>query len=57
MYATDGSNLGSLPGLPLSQKSSIQMLLEQNVTVGVGIEEAWSARNTRFDVAWVCQSS
>lgn len=22
------------------------------MTVGIGIEESWSARNTRFDVAW-----
>lgn len=29
------------------------MLLSHNVTVGIGIEEAWSARNTRFDIAWV----
>ena len=43
----------SLPGLPLSEKSSVLELLSHNVTVGIGIEEAWSARNTRFDAAWV----
>lgn len=24
-----------------------------NVTVGLGTEEAWNARNLRFDIAWV----
>lgn len=28
-------------------------LLAHGVTVGVGVPEAWEARNTRFDVAWV----
>ncbi|THH28656.1 hypothetical protein EUX98_g5538 [Antrodiella citrinella] len=42
-----------LPGLPLSEKSSVLQLLAHNVTVGVGIQEAWSARNTRFDVGWI----
>lgn len=27
--------------------------MEHGITVGIGIEEAWSARNTRFDVGWV----
>ena len=43
----------SMPGHPLSEESSVQILLRHNVTVGIGIEEAWSARNTRFDIAWV----
>ncbi|KAJ2989664.1 hypothetical protein NUW54_g8708 [Trametes sanguinea] len=42
-----------LPGPPLSQKSALVELLAHNVTVGVGVTEAWEARNTRFDVAWV----
>jgi len=42
-----------LPGHPLSEESSIQVLLKHNVTVGIGIEEAWSARNTRFDIGWL----
>jgi len=42
-----------LPGPPLSKDSAISVLLSYNVTVGIGIEEQWSARNTRFDVAWV----
>ncbi|KAH7911300.1 composite domain of metallo-dependent hydrolase [Hygrophoropsis aurantiaca] len=41
-----------LPGPPLTKDSAITTLLAHGVTVGVGIEEQWSARNTRFDVAW-----
>ncbi|SJL07643.1 uncharacterized protein ARMOST_10993 [Armillaria ostoyae] len=41
-----------LPGPPLTEHSAISLLLSHNVTVGIGIEEIWSARNTRFDVAW-----
>ncbi|KAL5518561.1 hypothetical protein ACEPAH_244 [Sanghuangporus vaninii] len=41
-----------LPGPPITKDSAISLLLAHNVTVGIGIEEAWSARNTRFDVAW-----
>jgi len=43
-----------LPGPPLSKETEITLFLQHNVTVGIGIEEAWSARNTRFDVGWVC---
>ncbi|TCD63037.1 hypothetical protein EIP91_006073 [Steccherinum ochraceum] len=42
-----------LPGLPLSEKSTVLELLAHNVTVAIGIQEAWSARNTRFDLAWI----
>ncbi|KIP04854.1 hypothetical protein PHLGIDRAFT_129239 [Phlebiopsis gigantea 11061_1 CR5-6] len=42
-----------LPGHPLSEESSIEVLLKHNVTVGIGIIEPWSARNTRFDVGWI----
>ena len=42
-----------LPGPPLSKETEIALFLSHNVTVGIGIEEAWSARNTRFDVGWV----
>jgi hypothetical protein len=42
-----------LPGPPLSKETEITLFLEHGVTVGIGIEEAWSARNTRFDVGWV----
>ncbi|KZV84970.1 hypothetical protein EXIGLDRAFT_623616 [Exidia glandulosa HHB12029] len=46
-----------LPGPPLTEKSAISVLLEHNVTVGLGIEESWSARNTRFDIAWAALES
>jgi len=42
----------SLPGPPLTEMSAIEHLLQHNVTVGIGIQEIWSARNARFDVAW-----
>jgi len=42
-----------LPGHPLSEESSIEVLLKHNVTVGIGIEEAWNARNARFDIGWL----
>lgn len=42
-----------LPGPPLSKETEIALFLTHNVTIGIGIEEAWSARNTRFDVGWV----
>ncbi|KAH8116643.1 composite domain of metallo-dependent hydrolase [Phellopilus nigrolimitatus] len=41
-----------LPGPPLTSDSAISLLLAHNVTVGIGIEESWSVRNTRFDAAW-----
>ncbi|TRM69894.1 hypothetical protein BD626DRAFT_422385 [Schizophyllum amplum] len=41
-----------LPGPPISHYNAPGLLLENNVTVGIGIQEPWSARNTRFDVAW-----
>ena len=45
--------MNRLPGLPLSQDSAITALRNHNVTVGLGVQEQWSARNIRFDVAWV----
>jgi hypothetical protein len=42
-----------LPGPPLTKSSAIAKLVAHNVTVGIGIEEEWAARNARFDVAWV----
>ncbi|KZT43545.1 hypothetical protein SISSUDRAFT_1039974 [Sistotremastrum suecicum HHB10207 ss-3] len=41
-----------LPGPPLTHQSAILKLLEHNVTVGIGVEELWSARNIRFDAGW-----
>ncbi|KAF8897048.1 hypothetical protein CPB84DRAFT_1781415 [Gymnopilus junonius] len=41
-----------LPGPPLTQNNAFAVLLAHNVTVGIGIEEQWSSRNIRFDIAW-----
>ncbi|KAI0320932.1 carbohydrate esterase family 9 protein [Amylostereum chailletii] len=46
-----------LPGPPLSKDSAISKLLSHGVTVGVGIVEAWQARNTRLDIAWAALES
>ncbi|KAF5393062.1 hypothetical protein D9757_001113 [Collybiopsis confluens] len=46
-----------LPGPPLTQDSAITTLLAHNVTVGVGIVEAWAARNTRLDIGWAALES
>jgi hypothetical protein len=45
--------LYSLPGPPLTQESAVSILLAHNVVLGIGIEEQWSARNTRFELGWV----
>jgi hypothetical protein len=42
-----------LPGPPLTETNAVTTLLQHNVTVGIGIEESWSARNIRFDAGWV----
>ncbi|KIJ18775.1 hypothetical protein PAXINDRAFT_71407 [Paxillus involutus ATCC 200175] len=46
-----------LPGPPLTKDSAITTLLAHGVTVGIGIIEQWSARNTRLDVAWAALES
>ncbi|KAI0761058.1 hypothetical protein BD413DRAFT_486566, partial [Trametes elegans] len=46
-----------LPGPPLSEKNALTTLLAHNVTVAVGVREAWEARNTRLDVAWAALES
>ncbi|EIW82933.1 composite domain of metallo-dependent hydrolase [Coniophora puteana RWD-64-598 SS2] len=46
-----------LPGPPLTQESNIVTLLNAGVKVGIGIEEQWSARNTRFDISWAALES
>ncbi|EMD37373.1 hypothetical protein CERSUDRAFT_114046 [Gelatoporia subvermispora B] len=51
-FPTVWERLRIMPGHPLSEQSSLEVLLAHNVTVGIGIEEAWSARNTRFDIGW-----
>lgn len=57
-YCCDHAHpLRRLPGPPLSETNAIAILLAHNVTVGVGVEEAWMARNTRLDIAWVSPPS
>ncbi|KAJ8582701.1 composite domain of metallo-dependent hydrolase [Rhizopogon salebrosus TDB-379] len=46
-----------LPGPPLTKESSFTTLLAHGVTVGIGIVEQWSARSTRFDIAWAALES
>ena len=41
------------PGPPITKESAITKLMSHNVTVGIGCEEIWSARNLPFDAAWV----
>ncbi|KAF9012657.1 carbohydrate esterase family 9 protein [Cyathus striatus] len=41
-----------LPGPPLTNDTTLVTLLEHGVTVGIGVREAWQARNTRFDLDW-----
>ncbi|KAG5639408.1 hypothetical protein H0H81_002940 [Sphagnurus paluster] len=50
-YAWEDARI--LPGPPISKDSAIMKLISNGVTVGVGCEEIWSARNLPFDVAWV----
>ncbi|KAG6849988.1 hypothetical protein H0H93_002778 [Arthromyces matolae] len=41
-----------LPGPPLTERSAISVLHAQGVTVGLGVEEQWDARNLRFTIGW-----
>jgi hypothetical protein len=43
----------SLPGPPLSNDTALVTLTKNSVAVGLGVREAWEARNTRFDIQWV----
>ncbi|KAJ7600764.1 carbohydrate esterase family 9 protein [Mycena floridula] len=46
-----------LPGPPLSKLSAISVLLQNNVTVAIGVDDKSQVRNTRFDVGWVALES
>lgn len=46
-----------LPGPPLTNDSTLVTLIDNGVTVGVGITDAWMAPNTRFDLSWVVATS
>jgi hypothetical protein len=41
-----------LAGPPLTNNNLVS-LMENQVTVAVGVPDAWAARNARFDIAWV----
>jgi hypothetical protein len=41
-----------LPGPPLTPKSQLLTLHEANVTVAIGVLEAWDSRNTAFYLGW-----
>ncbi|KDQ21348.1 hypothetical protein BOTBODRAFT_99933 [Botryobasidium botryosum FD-172 SS1] len=41
-----------VPGPPLTEETTVAILLKHNVTVALGILEEWEARNTRFDIGW-----
>lgn len=56
-FPDDWESKRILPGPPLTNESAITTLLANGVTVGIGILEQWSARNTRFDVAWAALES
>lgn len=42
-----------LAGPPISKQSSVSKLISHGVTVGLGCDEAWAARNLPFEIAWV----
>ncbi|VDB95544.1 unnamed protein product [Peniophora sp. CBMAI 1063] len=41
-----------MPGPPISQASALKTLRAHGVTVAIGCNEAWKARNTRFELGW-----
>ncbi|KAG6880354.1 hypothetical protein C0992_007765 [Termitomyces sp. T32_za158] len=46
-----------LPGPPLTNDTALVKLLQHRVTVGLGVQEAWEARNGRFDIQWAVLES
>ncbi|PPQ79032.1 hypothetical protein CVT25_002341 [Psilocybe cyanescens] len=51
-FPGDWNSRRILPGPPLTKDNSFSILREHNVTIGIGVEEQWSSRNIRFDIAW-----
>lgn len=45
--------MSSLPGPPLTNDTALVILLEHDITVGLGVRSAWDARNSGFDIQWV----
>ncbi|KAG6911111.1 hypothetical protein DXG01_003851 [Tephrocybe rancida] len=41
-----------LAGPPLTEHNAVTVLHANGVRVGLGIDEAWDARNLRFDIGW-----
>ncbi|KAF9259723.1 carbohydrate esterase family 9 protein [Marasmius fiardii PR-910] len=59
-FPTTWESLRILPGPPLSEKTAVSLLLEHNVTVGIGVNPgpgAWLSRNIRWDVGWIALDS
>ncbi|KAF8523832.1 hypothetical protein JB92DRAFT_3140680 [Gautieria morchelliformis] len=46
-----------LAGPPLTYDTPLTTLIENNVTVAIGVRDEFAARNTRFDVAWAALES
>ncbi|KAH7889205.1 hypothetical protein F5I97DRAFT_486659 [Phlebopus sp. FC_14] len=46
-----------LPGPPLTSETLVATLLDAGVTVGIGLEDEYEARNLRFEVARIVLSS
>jgi len=45
-----------IPGPPITKNTALSVLLRHGVTVGIGSDKTWSARNLPFELAWVCAS-
>jgi hypothetical protein len=43
-----------LAGPPITNNSDIMVFLDHGVKVGLGVVEAWEARNLRWELAMVC---
>ncbi|WWC90877.1 uncharacterized protein L201_005814 [Kwoniella dendrophila CBS 6074] len=46
-----------IPSIPLSNHTLPSYLVSHGVTVGLGIQEEWQARNTLYEAAWVYANS
>lgn len=46
-----------LPGPPLTNDTALVILLEHDITVGLGVRSAWDARNSGFDIQWAILES
>ncbi len=44
-----------MAGPPVTEQSLVSYLADHGVTVALGINEEWAARNTRYEAAWVSQ--